>query len=40
MIQFLENRELPQDEREARKIAAQAPLFVVVDDTLLPGPQM
>ncbi len=34
MIQFLENSELPQDERKARKIAALAPLFVAVDDTL------
>lgn len=34
MISYLENGELPSDDKQARKIAAQAPLFVIVDDIL------
>ena len=31
VIAFLQNGDLPQDEKQARKVAAQAPLFVLVD---------
>ena len=34
MIEFLESGELPEDEKDACKIASQASLFILIDDIL------
>ena len=34
MINYLENADLPADDKQARTVAAQAPLFVIIDDIL------